>query len=379
MKYSLHIMLGAALIAFFSCRGGSGEGSASMETGDETAMSGQIVITKDQFKEAGMVVGDPPREMFSNEVHANGFVVAAIGGSARINTLVPGRVRRIYHAEGETVGKGDILFSLESNDFIMLQQEYAEVHQQVQLLKADYQRQKALFEERILAEKDFLRTESDYRRMLSKKEGLGARLRMIHVDPKEIESGTILPFLTVRSPIPGTITHQELVLGQFLDPQTTVMEVVDDRKLQLSLRVFEQSLEEVAIGQVVQFNTPDHPETIYEGILSHVGKSIDPDTKTVHCIARLDPEMGESFVNNLFVETRIITCKREVVAVPENAIIKEPDYDFVWTLLDETEEEFVFRKIPVQTGVTRGGYTEVLDEDLSSVLLVGAYNLWTED
>jgi hypothetical protein len=65
--------------------------------------------------------------------------------------------------------------------------------------------------------------------------------------------------------------------------------------------------------------------------------------------------------------------------VPENAVISEPDYDFVWTLQDETEEEFVFRKIPVKTGVTRGGYTEVLDKDLSSVLLVGAYNLWTED
>jgi cobalt-zinc-cadmium efflux system membrane fusion protein len=379
MKHSLHIILGAALITFFSCRGGSGEGSASMKTDNESVVSGQIVITKDQFKEAGMVVGDPPREMFSNEVPANGFVAAAIGGSARINTLVPGRVRRINHAEGETVGKGEVLFSMESNEFIMLQQEYAEVHQQVHLLEANYQRQKALYEEKILAEKDFLRTESEYRRMLSKKEGLGARLRMIHVDPGKIESGSIEPFLTIRSPIPGTITHQELVLGQFLDPQTTVMEVVDGRKLQLSLRVFEQSLEEVAIGQVVHFNTPDHPETIYEGILSHVGKSIDPETKTVHCIARLDPEIGENFVNNLYVETRIITCKREVWAVPENAIIKEPDYDFVWTLVDETVEEFVFRKIPVQTGVTRGGYTEVLDEDLSSVLLVGAYNLWSED
>jgi len=350
-----------------------------METDAGTAISGQIVITKDQFNEAGMVIGDPPIEMFSNEVPANGFVVAAIGGSARINTLVPGRVRQIYHAEGETVRKGEVLFSMESNDFITLQQEYAEVHQQVQLLEADYQRQKALYEEKILAEKDFLRTESDYRRMLSKRESLGARLRMIHVDPGEIESGTIVPFLTIRSPIPGTITHQELVLGQFLDPQTTVMEVVDGRKLQLSLRVFEQSLEELAIGQVVQFNTPDHPETVYEGILSHVGKSIDPDTKTVHCIARLDPDTGENFVNNLFVETRIITCKREVRAVPENAVTKEPDYDFVWTLLDETEEGFVFRKTPVQTGVTREGYTEILDEDLSSVLLVGAYNFWTED
>ena len=379
MKHSLHILLGAAMITIFSCQGGSGEGSESMETMAESALSGEIFISGDQFKEAGMVVGDPSREMFSNEVPANGMVVAAIGGSAMINTMVPGRVRRINRAEGETVGKGEVLFSMESNDFIMLQQEYADVHHQVKLLEADYQRQKALFDEKILAEKDFLRTESDYRRMLARKEGLGARLRMIQVDPEELESGSIVPFLTIRSPIAGTITHQELVLGQFLDPQTTVMEVVDPGELQLSLRVFEQNLAGVEIGQVVHFNTPDQPDTIFTATLSHVGRSIDPETKTVHCIARLEPRIAVNFVNNLFVETRIITCKREALAIPENAVIREPDQDFVWALSDEKEDGFVFRKIPVQTGVTREGYTEVLDNDLSSVLLVGAFNLWSED
>jgi len=367
------------MITIFSCQGGSGEGSESMETVTESALSGEIFISGDQFKEAGMVVGDPSREMFSNEVPANGMVVAAIGGSAMINTLVPGRVRRINHAEGETVGKGEVLFSMESNDFIMLQQEYADVHHQVKLLEADYQRQKALYDEKIMAEKDFLRTESDYRRMLARKEGLGARLRMIQVDPEELESGTIVPFLTIRSPIAGIITRQELVLGQFLDPQTTVMEVVDPGKLQLSLRVFEQNLAGVEIGQVVHFNTPDQPNTIFTATLSHVGRSIDPETKTVHCIARLEPQIAINFVNNLFVETRIITCKREVLAIPENAVVREPDQDIVWALSDETEKGFVFRKIPVQTGVTREGYTEVLDDDLSSVLLVGAFNLWSED
>jgi cobalt-zinc-cadmium efflux system membrane fusion protein len=157
------------------------------------------------------------------------------------------------------------------------------------------------------------------------------------------------------------------------------MEVVDPGKLQLSLRVFEQNLAEVEIGQVVHFNTPDQPDTIFTATLSHVGRSIDPETKTVHCIARLEPRIAVNFVNNLFVETRIITCKREALAIPENAVVREPDQDFVWALSDEKEDGFVFRKIPVQTGVTREGYTEVLDDDLSSVLLVGAFNLWSED
>ena len=77
--------------------------------------------------------------------------------------------------------------------------------------------------------------------------------------------------------------------------------------------------------------------------------------------------------------TRIITCEREARAIPEKALIREPDRDFVWTLVDEKEDQLIFRKIPVHTGVTREGNTEVLDEELSSVLLEGAYNLWSEE
>ena len=52
-----------------------------------------ILLTREQFEEAGMIVGDPSVELFSNEVAANGTVVAAVGGSSWITTLVAGRVR----------------------------------------------------------------------------------------------------------------------------------------------------------------------------------------------------------------------------------------------------------------------------------------------
>ena len=379
MKHSLHILLFPILISFSSCQSGSGEGSGVLETGDETVQSGEILLTRDQFNEAKMKVGDPYMVMFSDEISANALVHSSIGGSAKISTLVPGRVRLIHHAEGESVRKGEVLFSLESYELIKLQQEYAEVYNQVELLAADYKRQKALYEEKIMAQKDFLKTDSDYKSMIARAEGLGARLRMIHIDPAEVAAGKIEAYLDIQAPISGTVTHQGLVLGQFVEPQTTVMELVNTRKLQLSLQVFEQDLEGVSPGQMVHFNTPDQPDRIFNATLSHVGKTIDPETRTVHCIAKLDPAIAERFVNNLFVEARIITCERETLAIPENALVREADRDFVWVLLEEKEEQLLFRKIPVRTGPTRNGFTEVLDEDLSSVLLVGAYNLWSED
>jgi cobalt-zinc-cadmium efflux system membrane fusion protein len=379
MKHALPIILGPIVVLLAACHGGSGEKADTRGTGTEAVTSSEITLTRDQFDAAGMEVGDPSLVQFSDDVAANGVVVAAIGGSARINTLVPGRVKQIYQAVGEQVKRGETLFTLESNEIIMLQQEYAGVFHRVALLEGEYERQKTLYEEKVLAQKDFLRTRSEYQSALAEKKALAARLEMIRIDPSEVEDGKIAPYLSIQSPISGTVTRQELVLGQFIEPQLTVMEIVDAGKLQLTLRVFEQDLEGVAVGQPVHFNTPDQPDRIFEATLSHVGRSIDPETRAVLCIARLDPASSQRFVNNLYVETRIVTCLRDTRAIPEHAIFRENDTDFVWVKVDEKGDQLFFRKTPVQTGMTRNGFTEVLDEELSSVLLVGAYNLWSEE
>ncbi len=84
-------------------------------------------------------------------------------------------------------------------------------------------------------------------------------------------------------------------------------------------------------------------------------------------------------MNNLYVESRIVTCQREAMAIPEQALISEPDRAYVWTIVNRSEEQIIFRKVPVHTGATRHGFTEVLDADLKDVLLEGAYSLWTEE
>ncbi|MFH0757699.1 MAG: efflux RND transporter periplasmic adaptor subunit [Bacteroidota bacterium] len=380
MKYSLLVFSIAALVWVTSChRAPSGQDSKPEEQGAETAQSGELVLTKDQFDESSMKVGDPSLMQFSNEISANGMIVASLSGKAKINTLIPGRIKHIHKAIGETVTKGEALFILESNDIVILQQDYAEVVHQLELLKADYERQKTLSDAQIGARKDFLRAESEYLTTLARAEGLKARLRMIQMDPSQVENGTIVSSLTVHAPIGGVITRQELVLGQFIEPQEPVMEVVDTDKLQLLLQVFDKDLAGLAPGQKVEFYTPGQHDRIYEASISQIGKSIDPETKTIQCIAKLQPGDQGAFVNNLYVESRIITCQREALAIPEEALIREPERDYVWILTGQNDDRLTFRKVPVRTGVTRHGFTEVLDADLKDVLLEGAYNLGGEE
>ena len=180
MKSSLLLIVIPALILICSCHRGDGDvGAEAQKSGVETVVSGEIVLTAEQFETSGMKVGAPSSIMFSNAIIANGTLGPSLSGRAKINTLIPGRIKKIRHSVGDPVGKGETLFLLESHEIIQLQQDYAEVVQQLVHLNAAYERQKSLSDENIIAQKDFHRTESDYRTMASRAEGLKARLRMI--------------------------------------------------------------------------------------------------------------------------------------------------------------------------------------------------------
>jgi cobalt-zinc-cadmium efflux system membrane fusion protein len=340
---------------------------------------GEIIITKQQFESSEMKLGSPSPMMFRQMVGANGYIVASPSGWVKISTMIPGRVRQINLSVGDYIKKGQVLFTLESNEIILLQQEYAEAFNQLTSLKSVYERQKVLSEEQITSQKDFINAESDYRSLVSKTEGLKARLMMIHIDPSRVENGTIIPFASVYSPIQGFITDQDLVLGQFIEPQTTVMELIDIDQLRLNIHVFEKDLSGMAIGQKVIYHDPDDMKRVFEATLSHIGKSIDPETRTVLCIAQLQPSDRSVFVNNLYVQTEIITCQREAPAIPNQALIREDDWYFVLSLAGEKDGNLIFHKIPVHPGVIMPEYTEVLDEGLKDILIEGGYNLVTTE
>ena len=385
LKYFLTAVIMVTLSFLLSCHNGkrdiseeSGDDNSLTGTDDTTAFS-EIVITKEQFESSGMKVGSPMPAMFRQTVHANGYIFAAPSGWVKISTMIPGRVRQINFSVGDYVEKGQILFTLESNEIILLQMEYVEAFYQLNSLKASYERQKALSEEQIASQKDFINAESDYRSLMSKVEGLRIRLKMINIDPQKVEQGIIIPLATISSPIHGVAIKQDLVLGQFVEPQATVMELVDVDQLRLNIHVFEKDLKVMATGQQVLYYDPDDMNRIFEATLSHIGKSIDQDTRTVLCIARLIPADRSHFVNGQFVETEIITCQRESSAIPEQALIKDEDRYYVLILVGEDNTHYIFRKMPVSIGVIQQGYAEVLDKGLKKVLTEGSYNLSTQD
>nr|MDA3823211.1 efflux RND transporter periplasmic adaptor subunit [Bacteroidales bacterium] len=321
---STYILVFWTLVSFATLNSCSGEKTNSKEAAsaeDGIAVeakneSANISISKEQFETAKMEIGSPALASFKQSVKANGYIEASPNGIAKIGAPIEGKVIDIKVTLGQMVKKGQTLFSLESNEIILLQQEYAVSKSQLQLLKSNLERIKSLSVENITAKKDLIKAESEYKTMLSTSEGLKARLNIIGVNPKDVDEGIIHSKAVISSPIDGNITELNLLLGQYLQAGDAQIEVIDSKKLQLMLRVYENDLALLEEGQNINFHLPGTKYEAYDAILTQIGKRIDTESRTVNCVASINKKDSDHFLHGSFVQSDIVTCSREAMALP---------------------------------------------------------------
>jgi cobalt-zinc-cadmium efflux system membrane fusion protein len=367
------------IAAFISggCHGGGEEGTgepSSAEMSPAEAME-EIVITRPQFEASEMRLGSSETFTFRQVVKANGYIEASPQGIARVSTLVPARITAIYVTVGDQVVKGQRLFAMEGNELIILQQDYAESLGMLNLLRSTYERQQALAEADISARKELVRAENEYHSMRARVGGLKAQLMLLQIDPEKVAAGNIQQGVQLSSPVSGYITELDLMLGQVIEPNESVMEIVDPGQLQLNVQVYENSLDVLAPGQKIRFYKPEHPGKVFEASLHSVGRSVDSEARTIHCIATLDKADGQQFIHGLFVEAEIITCERDAEAIPQAALIVEHEKQYVLVKSGEKEDQMVFQKRPVGIGVIQQGFAELTEGALKDVLIEGSYNI----
>ncbi len=338
---------------------------------------GRVFLTRQQFNSLEMELDEPKKVSFGATIHSNGYLEPVPSGSARVSAQIPGRVTRIVHLVGEQVSRGEVLFTMESQELIGLQQQYAEAVQRLRRLEAEYERVKVLSEENVMAGKELQVTESEYLTAKAIMEGLKARIGILDQSLWTAEKGEISPTLSVRAPISGTVITQDLQLGQFLETGEHVAELADLEHLQLNLRVYEKDLNRVEVGQQVRFHIPGDQEVCGARIL-RMARTIDEESRTIPVIAVIDPGCGLHMAHHQFVEAEILSSEREVLAVPSEAVMEENGSSFVFIVEAESEEGITLRKKEVRPGGTDRGYTEILAPALNKILWKGAYYLETE-
>lgn len=350
-----------------------------------------VEITDVQMKAVNIKLGKFEKRNLRTSVKANGVLELPPQNKANVSAMLGGSVKSIMIIEGDFVKEGATLALLEHPQFIELQQDYLEALNNFQFIKQDYERKKKLYEENISSGKEYQKTESEYKTVSSKLNSLKAKLEMLGLNLNEIEEGKISTSVPIKAPIHGYVRKIEINIGTYVEPQKDMFEIVDNHHIHIDLLVYENDINKVKKGQKVNFRVSNLGDKELQAKIFAVGKAFEEDLKAVRIHAEIENQ-DYNLIPGMYVDGRIIVDDYEVNSLPETALIREGESSFIFIKTEEEhnekekesseQEHLRFKKIPVRTGASDNGFTEILTleeiPDDSQVVIYGAYYLDSE-
>ncbi|MBK9017717.1 MAG: efflux RND transporter periplasmic adaptor subunit [Saprospiraceae bacterium] len=359
MKNTFFLLI---IFAAFSC--GKNEPTTSEKPEAEaTHTSGDLIhLTPDQAKQAGLAFGSFEQKNIAEALRVNAELVVHPEHVAQVTAFSDGSIAELRMSLNATVTKGQVLAVIRKPDLLDLQQQFLENKDRLVFLKNEFDRYKSLKEADATATKNFQKAESDLRAAETTAAVLAAKLRQHQVNPERLTAANLSTQLTLVAPVSGIVTAIRSNVGAAVQPGTTVCEVTDLSKLHADLWVFEQDILKVKNGQRVSLSFPAEPTRSYPATIYSLDKVLDPAKRAIRAHARLDSgAAGQSnFVNGAFLEASIATTGGGTGnALPDAAVVREGEDDFIFILEKEDAKGSFFKKIKVQKGGVTDGYVAV--------------------
>jgi cobalt-zinc-cadmium efflux system membrane fusion protein len=356
---------------------GCGNTEKETESNIEQDVDDRILVSKAQFSQNKMILGSIEEQAFPVTISVNGKIDVPPENRAVVNSTMGGYIKTTPLLEGDVVKKGQSLVTIENPEFVTMQQEYMEIKEQLNYLKAEFDRQQIMFDENITSQKSYLKSESSYKTAMAKYNGLRKQLTMLNISPSRVENGHITSIITLYAPIGGSITKVNVSKGTFVSPAQSIMEIVDNSHIHLELSVFEKDIMKIKKGQSILFKIPEASDDNFQAEVHLVGTTID-ERRTIKVHGHPTDDSNR-FLTGMFVNAEILTDEKKAFILPESAVVEVEGAHYVLVLNEEKETGYFFNQVKVNIGNTVNGYSELKDHTLlketDQVLVNGAFGL----
>ena len=336
-------------------------GGHSDDDGDEHGEEeGAIHLSRAQVAEVGIGFGEPTTLKVNDYLSATGKVDVPPNAYTSVSARAAGFVRGVRkYVEGDYVKRGTAIAYLENPEFIEHQRQYLETAAELPYLEAELARQEALFAADAGVLKDVQRLRSQVAAKRANVKGLGQRLSYLGIDPARLTLDNITSRITLSATKGGYVTQVNIHDGQYVEPTSELMELIDDDHLHIELDVFERDIAKVSKGQRVTYQVPALGPERFEAEVQVIGKDFNTENKTVRVHAH---PVGKQprFIRDLFVEARLWLSNATVAALPEKAVLRDGERAYIFISPERAGgDEVEFQELPVKTGATEDGFTAV--------------------
>lgn len=189
--------------------------------------------------------------------------------ATQIRTDVAGKVTEILFSAGQKVSKGEPLVRLDKREASAL---LTRLDAQLALAKQQLQRQEQLIKNRAAPME-----QRDIR--LAEVKGLEASIAIAKLDIEKLE---------IKAPFAGYIGSSAVVVGEWLNTNSTVATLDATDTLTLGFAVPEKHLAAIQSGSEVSLSSVAWPDKLFTGTISYIATRINEERGTIDIEATID-------------------------------------------------------------------------------------------
>jgi len=336
------------------------------------AVKTTVELTDAQLKNMTISIGKISSQPISSVLKVNGIIDVPPQNMVSISVPLGGFLKSTKLLPGMHIAKGEIIASMEDQQYIQLQQEYLITASNLKFLEADFKRQKELNLSKASSDKLFQQAEADYQNQKIILKSLHEKLKLIGINPENLNENNISRSIDIHSPIDGYVSHVNVNIGKYVNPSDVLFELVNPTDIHLGLTIYEKDLDKIFIGQKLMAYTNHKPEVKFPCEIILIGKDLSAERSVeVHCHFE---KYDKTLIPGMFMNADLEINSNMASVLPDEALVRFENVNYAFIVLSKN----TFQMVEVKLGNTENGHTEVIMDNAllnKNFVLKGAYNL----
>jgi cobalt-zinc-cadmium efflux system membrane fusion protein len=237
--------------------------------------------------------------------------------------LVSGRVEQVMFSLGDRIQQGQTLLTLRSAELSELNSELISARAELRIAQREYQSAKALFEDKMLSERELIEAEMSVAQAQAEIERIENTLSIHGVSSQ----GGVF---TVKSPISGYVLKKNVSAGSNIsDDGDEIFTIADLSTVWIIANVHAGDLLFVKENMPVEITTHAYPGEIFHGKINAMSRIFDPEERVLKARIVM-PNKDLKFKPEMFVDIKLKSeTGRLCVAIPSDALIFDNNRYFV--------------------------------------------------
>lgn len=374
MQFKIISIYSLALVFALSSCSGKKEEEKTVYENTKFTKGGEntVQLSDQQMKSVGITTTTVQDRNMEKLVRLNGKAEISPSHINSVSSIMGGHIKSINVINGSHFSKGQVLAVVEDPQFIQLQQDYLVTKAQLEAARLNFNRQKDLNTSKASSDKTLQTAQADYSTLNATLKGLEEKLRIIGISAKGLSTGNIRSKINIYAPFSGFVSKILVNNGQYINPADTLFELINPTGLLLELKVFENDINDVKVGQEILVYNNQNPDLKSNAKIVSLVPSIE-NGGSATAIAKLSTTNTE-FVKGMYINAEVNISSRYTQGLPNDAVVAFENKNYVFEDLGKSK----YKMIPVVTGISDDQFTEILKADFlkdKKIVQKGAYSL----